>query len=702
MDRTIISKSFLLLLCLIQTIRTLDLDGTKKIDYPVHNNIDTVTSIDPKIDQDSIESEIFAKKSDEPNCKIIHLAVVCGGFKASREFYVLIKSILFHRSTKIHLHLLVDNISHMILDNLFKTWQVADLFLHYYNATELESEISWIPSRHYSHRYGLMKLPFLSLLYERTRLSRIIIMDTDMLVLGDIKELQSSLDDIVDKCEVDSTCAGLGLVENQSDWYLNSDKPNRNVWPAIGRGYNSGLILANLLELDRLNWPQIWRKVAELQLITQYTAPLADQDIFNAIARESSGLVKGLPSHYNIQLNDHSSSEGIDMSPLHLRVIHWNSPHKLKTKNILADYFNDWYLTFQDWSGRLLKQSPCTVQTIQKKFPPPTISNRSIDLDSSCLEIRPQFSEHLRTYLYSGDYELNVSDDEIGITVAVHLSVDRFQVLDELASHWRGQISAAIYLSEQDTSLLVASIESSKSLSYRRNIGYHLVFRDFGFSYPINRLRNIALSNVNTPYVFLSDIDLIPSNNLYDYLQIILLGMPGGKNGTALNGKVLVVPVFENLLYKFDFPNSKSELLTGMNMGSISMFRDQIWPQGQAPTDYVRWRVATRPYEVEWRLEYEPFIVAGRDVPRFDERFVGFGWNKVEHTMLLSAMDYKFIVLPEAFVMHKFHSPSYDIIRHRESARYRRCIMQLKKSFLIDLHEKYPAFFAKLGNKMQL
>lgn len=37
--------------------------------------------------------------------------------------------------------------------------------------------------------------------------------------------------------------------------------------------------------------------------------------------------------------------------------------------------------------------------------------------------------------------------------------------------------------------------------------------------HPINKLRNIGLKNAQTPYVFLADIDFIPSQDLYDTLR---------------------------------------------------------------------------------------------------------------------------------------------------------------------------------------
>lgn len=61
-------------------------------------------------------------------------------------------------------------------------------------------------------------------------------------------------------------------------------------------------------------------------------------------------------------------------------------------------------------------------------------------------------------------------------------------------------------------------IENSEILQDRLNVAYHVVFRD-GENYPINILRNVGLANVNTPYVFLADIDFLPMHMLYGVLK---------------------------------------------------------------------------------------------------------------------------------------------------------------------------------------
>lgn len=66
-------------------------------------------------------------------------------------------------------------------------------------------------------------------------------------------------------------------------------------------------------------------------------------------------------------------------------------------------------------------------------------------------------------------------------------------------------------------------------------------------------------------------------------------------------------------------------------------YRYHVWTKGHAPTNYAKWRTATTPYKVEWEADFEPYVVVRRDCPEYDQRFVGFGWNKVSHIMELDA-----------------------------------------------------------------
>jgi glycosyltransferase-like protein LARGE len=633
-------------------------------------------------------------------CQTAHLALICGGHDATRDFYILLKSTLFYRNNiKLHLHLFVNEVSEKILQELFRTWIVPDLDVSYYKMSDYEPDIAWIPNQHYSRRYGLLKLVAPTVLAD-AGIKRVIFLDTDMLAHGDIAQLWAEFSRLDEKSE-----SFFGLVENQSDWYLEDTKfktPYQSgmiSWPALGRGFNTGMMLIDLVKLKKVDWSVMWRDLTEAELISRLTTVLADQDIYNAVIKRNNWIVVKLDCQYNLQLNDHTLLNVT--CPNHrasggFRLTHWNSPNKLKTKNHQAEYYKVWHTTFMNWNAKLLERPSCP-STVQEN----SEDNQNIawgKLEEACHDIRPRPYERLRTFIYFLDFEID-HRQEVDITIVVHLSIDRFRALDELASHWPGPISAAIYLNEMDTSLFMESLQTTESLSRRKNIGYHLVFRDFGLNYPINRLRNIALSHAITPYVFMTDVDFLPAPNLYDYLRSTIRNMTNEEGGEPFGRKALVVPAFENNEYKFEYPKNKPELIKQLDLGTVTKFRDSIWIQGQEATDYDRWKVATRPYKIEWKPEYEPFIVTNANVTKYDERFNGFGWNKVQHVMQLAAMGYQFYVLPEAFSIHQFHPASYDISKHRESRRYQACIRLLKRTFLLELAQAYPEFAGSLARK---
>lgn len=57
-------------------------------------------------------------------CENIHIGLVCSGVKSSTYFYALLKSMLLYRSNPIHFHILVSNESAVVLDVLFKSWNL--------------------------------------------------------------------------------------------------------------------------------------------------------------------------------------------------------------------------------------------------------------------------------------------------------------------------------------------------------------------------------------------------------------------------------------------------------------------------------------------------------------------------------------------------------------------------------------------------
>uniref|UniRef100_A0A8C8VVS8 LARGE xylosyl- and glucuronyltransferase 2 n=1 Tax=Peromyscus maniculatus bairdii TaxID=230844 RepID=A0A8C8VVS8_PERMB len=588
-----------------------------------------------------------------PKCELLHVAIVCAGHNSSREVITLVKSVLFYRKNPLHLHLVTDAVARNILETLFRTWMVPALVIRFYDAEELKPLISWIPNTHYSGLYGLMKLVLPSIL--PLSLARVIVLDTDVTFSSDIAEL----------------------------WALFA--------------HFSGVILLWLDRLRQTGWEQMWTLMAKRELLTLTATSLADQDVFNAVIKEHPELVHPLPCVWNVQLSDHTLAERCYLEAADLKVIHWNSPKKLRVKNKHAEFFRNLHLTFLGYDGKLLRrelfgcpnQLPPGAEQLQQAL-------AQLDEEEPCFEFRQQQLTVHRVHITFLPHQPPPPRPH-DVTLVAQLSMDRLQMLEALCRHWSGPMSLALYLTDADAQQFLHFVETSPVLSARKDVAYHIVYRD-GPLYPVNQLRNVALAQALTPYVFLSDIDFLPAYSLYDYLRASIEQL---ELGSRPRKAALVVPAFETLHYRFSFPNSKAELLTLLDAGSLHIFRYHEWPQGHAPTAYAHWREAQAPYQVQWAADYEPYVVVPRDCPRYDPRFVGFGWNKVAHIIELDAQEYELLVLPEAFSIHLPHAPSLDISRFRSSPAYRDCLQALKEEFHQDLSRRYGAAALKYLTALQ-
>ncbi|KFW71151.1 Glycosyltransferase-like LARGE2, partial [Pygoscelis adeliae] len=613
-------------------------------------------------------------------CELLHVAIVCAGHNASRDVVTLVKSILFHSAAE-------KGGTGLVLEGwggplgvalpLRRSWVPHRALKHWGSGrVALQPEVSWIPNKHYSGIYGLMKLTLTKAL--PSNLSKVIVLDTDITFATDIAELWAVFGKFSDKQVI-------GLVENQSDWYLGNLWKNHKPWPALGRGFNTGEC-GLLGRLRRLGWEQMWRLTAERELMSMLSTSLADQDIFNAVIKQDPALVYRLPCFWNVQLSDHTRSEQCYTEVSDLKVIHWNSPKKLRVKNKHVEFFRNLYLTFLEYDGNLLRRELFGCASLPS--PPSDQLQQALeelDEDDPCYDFRRQHLTQHRIHLFFLQYEFLALPNPTDVTLVAQLSMDRLQMLEAICKHWAGPISLALYMSDAEAQQFLRYDQASEVLSARRNVAYHIVYKEGQF-YPINLLRNVALANTQTPYVFLTDIDFLPMYGLYDYLRnsIQQLELPQRK-------AALIVPAFETLHYRLTFPKSKAELLSMLDMGSLYTFRYHVWPKGHAPTDYAKWRTATVPYRVAWQPDFEPYVVVRRDCPKYDQRFVGFGWNKVSHIMELDAQEYELLVLPNAFMIHMPHAPSFDISKFRLSAGYRGCLQTLREEFHQDLSRRYGA-----------
>ena len=146
------------------------------------------------------------------------------------------------------------------METLFETWLLPQVRVDFYLSEPVIKDISWIPNKHYSGIYGLLKLTLPKILPQF--LKKVIVLDTDVTLATDISKLYQHFSKFEDS-------QSLGLVENQSDWYLPGKLwKSHSPWPALGRGFNTGVILMDLEKLRAINWAQTWRLVAEKDLVS--------------------------------------------------------------------------------------------------------------------------------------------------------------------------------------------------------------------------------------------------------------------------------------------------------------------------------------------------------------------------------------------------------------------------------------------------
>lgn len=59
------------------------------------------------------------------------------------------------------------------------------------------------------------------------------------------------------------------------------------------------------------------------------------------------------------------------------------------------------------------------------------------------------------------------------------------------------------------------------------------------------------------------------------------------------------------------------------------------------------------------------------------------------YAALVFFQEYEFIVLPNAYMIHMPHAPSFDITKFRSNKQYRICLKTLKEEFQQDMSRRY-------------
>ena len=217
--------------------------------------------------------------------------------------------------------------------------------------------------------------------------------------------------------------------------------------------------------------------------------------------------------------------------------------------------------------------------------------------------------------------------------------------------------------------------------------------------FAINTLRNIAIKEAKTDYLFPVNGDVLPSPNLrrmfieyanreklfdvyehdymdpedYDRIGTVPIKLPVERS--TMSSKELkrrqafVFPAFETVTLNpatQSIPKTKSVLLQHIRLGYVRHFESEIWFRRQAKVNYSKWKSlpmatvnatdASLPtYTIhpgsDDEFLAEPFYIYAKDAPLFDERFLKPAFDRRSHCYLLTRLGYEFVVMPDEFVI---------------------------------------------------
>ncbi|XP_042368298.1 beta-1,4-glucuronyltransferase 1 [Plectropomus leopardus] len=338
--------------------------------------------------------------------------------------------------------------------------------------------------------------------------------------------------------------------------------------------------------------------------------------------------------------------------------------------------------------------------------------------------------------LIKSDYTTNQkpgSDPSSNVlALATHTTINNLHHLESLLERWQNPLSVAIFTHGQDVKFATALVYALSFFcpQIQALVDFHLVclsgemasfpeqdrehfagledcaavfsrlethrdkYKNYAISgnvsYPNNLLRNVARNGIESSYILVIDIDMMPSADLHQqFLAMIMRREPA-------SDEVFVLPAFE-IRHARKMPASKTELVQLYQVGEVRPFYEELCPRCQAPTNYSQWvnshvrgtgtlEVA---YTLTWVDPWEPFYIGPHTVPLYDENFKQYGFNRISQACELHVAGYRFSVLSSAFVVHRgfkiqgeFHAKKDEENKHNRV---------LFRNFKEGLKTKYPS-----------
>ena len=573
------------------------------------------------------------------------MSIVVVGQESINDAALLVKSLLLFRHNPIRLHFLVDPTARHILSTLMRTWHLYGIEYNFYHIDSMSKD---------STKFADSIFNVMDILPPSVK--KVVSLNSKVLLSADIYQLWNTFIDMADH----SSVLGLPMMAGL----------------AAEMEFNSDVMLIDLQGVRERKWSGVWHEVLSSSMEDYNSVSHSNVSrVLSYLYKQEPALIFPLHPGWSGHTRGFKSRQKTVPCYKQQVICAHSSMASSNFKKIIQEH--DGNLLREKWidceSGPTFDKNASDYRAKTSVYAPP------------CTDLKREGRQERRTHLfYSGhfvDPKLQLTND---VTLVLHVTLDRLvPMLEPMCRHWEGPMSIAVFANDSELSSLLHLIHSSSVISSRCNIAYHIVYKEgVNMYYPINPLRVVAMENAGTQYVFLNDMDFLPSFGLYSLLKQAV-------KGSDLSHSALVVPAFETYedLKTFHFPLNKSALLHMLLKDTvIQVHRDTFIP-GHAPTDYPRWSRASEKYEIQWQRYYEPYLVVSKNITPFDTRFVSRNFDKASHVEELYYQRYRFYAVPNGFVIHLPHALSSDA--KKENERHRQCYIRRRNEWRAEKVQEY-------------
>ncbi|XP_014680877.1 PREDICTED: beta-1,4-glucuronyltransferase 1-like [Priapulus caudatus] len=230
--------------------------------------------------------------------------------------------------------------------------------------------------------------------------------------------------------------------------------------------------------------------------------------------------------------------------------------------------------------------------------------------------------------------------------------------------------------------------------------------------YPVNAARNTARETVGTDHVLVMDIELKPSAGLEQaFLSMLARHRAAPDPRWQGHSIVYVLPVFE-VEDGEKIPEDKTQLVELLSAEKAVYFHKLRCGVCHKIPYYDMWTDTTYRskdldvfFVTKWVAPFWEPVFIGRfaflrnstkqQEPMYDERFKGYGSNKIQQVFEMCLMDYEFHVLDGAFLVHE----AFTIYETR--LKERGAIIKANYRLLVDFAGEATARYRSQDCKLQ-